>query len=46
MRASDVSTAVREVAHTPWPARAVGFRLVDLDGREVLGRQQGKRRTK
>ena len=45
VRASDVSTAVREAARTPWPPRAIGFRLVDLDGREVLGRQQGDRRT-
>jgi hypothetical protein len=31
-----ISTAVREVARTPWPPRAVGFRLLDHDGREVL----------
>ena len=39
--ASDVSTAIREAAHTPWPPRAVGFRLVDQDGREVLGGREG-----
>ncbi len=43
--ASDVSTAIREAAHTPWPPRAVGFRIVDHDGREVLGRQEGNRRS-
>ena len=29
----------------PRRSRAIGFRPVDLDGREVLGRQQGKRRA-
>ena len=37
VRASDVSTAIRESAHIPWPSGVVGFRLVDHDGREVLG---------
>ena len=37
VRASDVSAAMREAAHTPWPPRAIGFRIVDHDGREVLG---------
>jgi hypothetical protein len=36
VQASDVSTAMREAARTPWPPRAVGFRLVDPDGRDVL----------
>lgn len=45
VRASDVSTAMREAAHTPWPPRAIGFRLVDHDGRAVLGRQEGSRST-
>ncbi len=45
VRASDVSTAIREAAHIPWPPRAIGFRLVDQDGREVLGRQEGNRRS-
>ena len=43
VRASDVSTAMREAVHTPWPPRAIGFRIVDHDGREVLGRQEGNR---
>ena len=42
-RASDVSTAIREAAHTRWPPRAIGFRIVDHDGREVLGGQDGNR---
>jgi hypothetical protein len=36
VRASDVSTAMREAALTPWPPRAIEFRLVEHDGREVL----------
>jgi len=36
VRASDVSTAMREAARTPWLPRAIGFRLVDPDGRDVL----------
>jgi hypothetical protein len=40
VRASDVSTAMREAIRTPWPPSAVGFRLVDHDGREVLGGQK------
>ncbi len=43
LRASDVATALREAAHTPWPPRAVGFRLVDHDGREVFGGREGNR---
>ncbi len=40
---SDVSTAVLEAAHIPWPPRALGFRLVDRDGREVLrGHKNGR----
>ena len=35
---------VREAVHTPWPPRATGFRIVDQDGREVLGGQEGNRR--
>jgi len=45
VRASDVSTAVREVSHARWPPRAAGFRLLDHTGREVLGRQEGSRPT-
>ena len=44
VRASDVSTAIREAAHTPWPPGATGFRIVDHDGREVLGGLEGNQR--
>ncbi len=43
---SDVSTAVREAALIPWPPRAVGFRLVDRDGREVLRGNGDNRRSR
>ena len=36
VRASDVSTAMREAAHTPWPPRAIGFRLVVMTGARSL----------
>jgi hypothetical protein len=45
VRASDIATAMREATHTSWPPGAIGFRLVDDDGREVLGRQEGSRPT-
>ena len=40
LRASDPSGAVREAARLRWPPRAIGFRLIDGDGREVFGRDR------
>ncbi len=39
----DVSTAIREAMHIPWPPGAVGFRIVDRNGREVLQGQEANR---
>jgi hypothetical protein len=37
VRAPDVSAAIREAAHVAWPPRAIGFRLIDHQGREIFG---------
>ncbi len=41
LRASDASEAVREAARLDWPPRALGFRLIDREGREIFGRDRG-----
>ena len=41
LRASDASEAVREAARLDWPPRALGFRLIDREGREIIGRNRG-----
>ena len=41
LRASDASEAVREAARLDWPPRALAFRLIDREGREILGRDRG-----
>ncbi len=33
--------AVREAAGLDWPPRALGFRLIDREGREIFGRDRG-----
>jgi hypothetical protein len=35
--ASNVSDAIRSTAHLDWPPLAIGFRLFDAAGREILG---------
>jgi len=35
LRASDASEAVREAARLDWPPRALGFRLIDREGRDT-----------
>lgn len=40
LRASDPSEAVREASRLHWPPRAIGFRLIDRNGREVFGRDR------
>ena len=40
LKASDPSEAVREASRLRWPARAIGFRLIDRDGQEVFGRDR------
>ncbi len=37
--ASNVSDAIRSTAHLDWPPLAIGFRLFDANGREILGWQ-------
>jgi hypothetical protein len=38
IHAADASVAIREAAATSWPPRAVGLRLLDLEGREIFER--------
>jgi hypothetical protein len=38
IQAADVSVAIREAATISWPPRAVGLRLLDLEGREIFER--------
>ena len=40
LRASDPTEAVREASRLRWPTRAIGFRLIDREGREVFGRDR------
>ena len=38
MQATDASDAIREAVAANWPPRAVGLRLLDLEGREIFER--------
>jgi hypothetical protein len=38
IEAADASGAIREATVTNWPPRAVGLRLLDLEGREIFER--------
>ena len=38
IQAADASAAIREAAAARWPPRAVGLRLLDLEGREIFER--------
>jgi hypothetical protein len=38
IQAADASVAIRQAATTNWPPRAVGLRLLDLEGREIFER--------
>ena len=38
IQASDASGAIREAVTVNWPPRAVGLRLLDLEGREIFER--------
>ena len=38
IQAADASGAIREAAGANWPPRAVGLRLLDLEGREIFER--------
>ncbi len=36
IQAADASVAIRQAVTTSWPPRAVGLRLLDLEGREIF----------
>ena len=38
IEAADASGAIREAVEAHWPPRAVGLRLLDLEGREIFER--------
>ena len=38
IQAADASAAIREAVEARWPLRAVGLRLLDLEGREIFER--------
>ena len=38
IQAADASAAIREAVAASWPPRAVGLRLLDLEGREIFER--------
>jgi hypothetical protein len=38
IHAPDASSAIRAAAEATWPARAVGLRVLDLEGREIFER--------
>ncbi len=38
IQAADASAAIREAIGANWPPRAVGLRLLDLEGREIFER--------
>ena len=42
--APDASGAIRAAAEAAWPPRAVGLRVLDLDGREIFERLKADRR--
>ncbi|HKN28986.1 MAG TPA: hypothetical protein VJY34_14300 [Roseiarcus sp.] len=40
LNASDPSEAIREASRLCWPPRAIGFQLIDREGREAFGRDR------
>jgi hypothetical protein len=42
--AADASDAIRAATERPWPARAVGLRILDREGREIFERLKADRR--
>jgi hypothetical protein len=41
--ALDAVTAIRQAPHAAWPPRAIGFCLIDREGRAVFGRRKADR---
>ena len=44
IQAADASGAIRAAAEAAWPPRAVGLRVLDLEGREIFERLKADRR--
>jgi hypothetical protein len=42
--APDASSAIRAAANEPWPAQAIGLRLLDREGREIFEQLRADRR--
>ena len=43
VHAPDAPGAIRQALQIEWPPQAIGFKLIDQDGHEVFGRQNGDR---
>jgi hypothetical protein len=41
--ARDTATAIRAAREAQWPPKAIGFRLVDIEGREVFEQLKSER---
>jgi hypothetical protein len=44
IRAADASDAIRAAVEADWPARAIGLRVLDREGREIFERLRADRR--
>jgi hypothetical protein len=44
IEAADASAAIRAAADADWPPRAIGLRILDLEGREIFERLRADRR--
>jgi hypothetical protein len=44
IEAADASAAIRAAADADWPPRAIGLRILDLEGREIFERLRANRR--
>jgi hypothetical protein len=42
--ARDTPTAIRAAREAQWPQKAIGFRLIDIEGREVFEQLKADRR--
>jgi hypothetical protein len=40
IQVANVSSAIVAAANLAWPARTIGLRILDREGREVFGRQR------
>jgi hypothetical protein len=44
IQSADASAAIRAAADADWPARAIGLRILDREGREIFERLRADRR--